>query len=722
MSVSNDQVVALLARWAAAVEPFWVSLDDSQDLGCYGPGYIHWGVQSNFNYAAAMATLAAQPYVEQAEHWRRRALAALRFALATHLTGTRKGLNGEQWGHSWISMLGIERAMHGIALLMPFLTTEDRADLQRVLRSESNWLLHHGHRGGHAGVIADLWNSSGRNAPESNIWAGALLWRTAQMLPDDPEAAAWQERAHEYFINGISIPADAQDEREVAGKPVWARHVGANFFPNYALDHHGYLNVGYMAICLSNAAILHFDMKRQGLARPDSLDHHQGDLWQLLGRLIFPDGRLARIGGDSRVRYTYCQEYLLPALLYAADRWGDAHALDLAQRQVELMRREMETSDDGTFYGRRLRWMREANPHYFTRLESDRACVLAMLLNYSTLVEAPPPATESFVSSVAGVWIEPEHGAAMVRDANRLASFSWRAYGLTQALCQPPTESSLAEWSANLCPLVRFLGDDGAQPGRHRRLLRQQTEQFEGGFVVCGAVMEGVSIRVDEGANCTDQAVTQIAFAALPDGHTCLDLQHVVTAGDRVGYTVEVKSLHLNVPNDLFNGYSRRLQTAQGVLALTSPPERDEVIALNSSWLNVDGQLGLVHLYGGRGLCIDRTTKQRGGRYGSLFVEEICLGSETTTLRRLPNETLVDVGFAILSGVDAQATAAQIGGPLSFTDEGMRGVWVQGRDGVRYALVANFGSDLAQVDVFGQVVTLPAGSAQVLHDQNSPAA
>ena len=108
----DTPAVSMLERWAEAVEPYWYALDG--DLGCYGPGYIHWGVQSNFNYAAAMATLSAQPGVERADHWRGRALAALRFALATHLSGERQGLNGEQWGHSWISMLGIERAMHDI--------------------------------------------------------------------------------------------------------------------------------------------------------------------------------------------------------------------------------------------------------------------------------------------------------------------------------------------------------------------------------------------------------------------------------------------------------------------------------------------------------------------------------------------------------------------------------------------------------------------------------
>ena len=188
------QVIPMLSRWAEAVEHYWTELDAESGLGCYGPGYIHWGIQSNWNYSATMATLAAQPGVKQTNHWRERALSALRFALATHLSGKRFGLNGEQWGHSWISMLGIERGMHGVAQLDPYLTGDDRRALRRVLTSEADWLLHHGHRGGQRDVIAGLWNSSGRNAPESNIWAGALLWRTAHIYSDHANAKLRKRR------------------------------------------------------------------------------------------------------------------------------------------------------------------------------------------------------------------------------------------------------------------------------------------------------------------------------------------------------------------------------------------------------------------------------------------------------------------------------------------------------------------------------------------------
>ncbi len=713
----REQATALLARWAPAVERFWHPGTDDGDLGCYGPGYIHWGVQSNWNYAAALATLAQQSGVADCAHWEGRALAALRFALRTHITGDRRGNDGRSWGHSWISMLGIERGMHGVAVLDPLLTDDDCSALRRVLISEANWLLQDAQRGDHTGVFAGLWNTEGNNVPESNIWWGALLWRAAQRYPDAPEAEAWQARAHAYFINGISVPQDAYDETPIAGKTVAQWHAGANFFPNFALDHHGYLNVGYMAICMSNAALLHFDMQRAGLPTPDSLLHHQADLWKVLRRMVFGNGRLARIGGDSRVRYAYCQEYLLPALLFAADVLGDGHALTLAEQQLKGIAEELDASSDDTFYGARMGHMCDANPHYFTRLESDRACALSMLINYLPLVTVPAAPERSFEAEVAGSWTEIEHGAALHRASARLASFAWRARGLTQALCLPPSDVraiSSAEWDRNLAPVVRFLGDADDDSGRHRRLLRTSLQTFPGGFATGGAVMEGVDVRIDEGAHCTDQAVTHLAFAALPDGRTCVGLQWVVAAEDRVGYLVSLKGLHLNVANDLFNAFCRTIYTADTTRTLLSPPSQAEVIVLESRWLNVDGVLGLALLYGAECFAIDRAANRRGGRYGSLWVDEVCSSVELGPRPTHPGEILVDVGFAVLSGVTVAATAAFEGGGLSFDVPRVRGAWVVGSDGARYAVVANFGAVAVDVSALGQVVTLDPGACRVV--------
>ena len=703
--------VALLERWCEWSEQHVAPIHGSPALSGYSPYYLHWGVQSNWNYVAATATLAAQPEVHGTDRWRDRAMSALRLALATHVTGDRTCGDGHPWGHSWISMLGIERAMHGVAHLLGAFTESDADALRRVIVSEADWLLHHAARGRNIGLFAGKWNSSGQNVPESNIWSGALLWRAAAMFPNEPGAASWKDRAHDYFVNGVSVEADACDRTMVAGKPVAERHVGANFFPNYALDHHGYMNVGYMAICISNAAILHFDAKRAGFERPESLDHHQRELWSTLKRMLFSDGRLARIGGDSRVRYAYCQEYLLPSLLYAADRFSDPDALTLAEAQLALIELESRANTDGSFYGTRVAYLRDGNPHYYTRLESDRAVALAAFLNYRPLVDAPPASRLTFDERTSGDWVEHEHGAVLTRGVRRFASFSWRARELGQALCLPPDESSLAEWSRNLCPIVRFLGDTDQHGTAHRRLISGDVESVAGGFVAYGSIMEGIDVTIDEGASCTDQAVTQLVFAALPDDRTCVVLQRVVAASDRTGYVTEVKGLHLNVPNDVLNSGRRTVHSQTGESVLHSAERIDTAVRIAGPWLNIDNVLGVRLVYGADSLVIDRSCSRRGGAYRSLFVDEVCAGVHLGPRRLAPGEVLVDLGAVIIAGTDSRETQTIQATSIATDDPHVRGVCVRGADGRDHVVAANFGPGDSAIVLANATVTIAAGKA-----------
>lgn len=696
-----ERAFRLLAGWAAAAEAHWYPMPDGSGMGCYGTGYNAWGVQTNQKYLGALATLNALGgelglvSEELRSLARERALAALRYSLRSHLSGDYRRTDGSQWGHTWISGLGIERMMYGVYQLEPWMSEQDRADLRRVLLSEADWLYAQHQRGQHQGVYGDKWNHTGRNVPESNLWNGAILWRAASMYPDHPDAAAWRERAHGFLVNAISVDSDATSEAVLAGKLVRERFAGANFFPNYALDHHGYLNVGYMVICLSNAAMLHFDMRSRGLPVPETLYHHNADLWRVLRRMIFADGRLARIGGDSRIRYVYCQEFLLPTLPYAAQVLQEPHAFELLEGQMRLVEGEAAHNGDGTFYGKRMTTLLELSPYYYTRLESDRACALAMMATYLHQSGLQPPAASgSFEASAGGLWSEPEHGAALHRSPTRLASFSWRALGLAQGLCQPPDDGHLAEWQHNLAGTVRFLGDTGVFPGArddHRQLLAQRVETFDGGFITRGAVMEGVNVALEEGYLRPASAVHQIAYVALPDDHTVVGLQYARTLPVRT-YTAEVKGLQLNLPNDLYNGFRRLLEVEGGQVELCSPPERDEAVPLGSRWACLAGRVGVIGLYGADELVVDRAQRRRGGRFQSLYVDEICFHHVKGTHAVDADRVILDVGWQVIASADTGRTRQAAGAAkvAALPGEWLRAVDVRGQDGRRYLVVANW--------------------------------
>jgi hypothetical protein len=683
--IDTKRCMAMLTSWADAAERYWVDLPDG--LGYYGTGYSgHWAVQTNQKFVAAMAVLGAATGDERATRW---ALAALRFSLASHATSGGKCSDGATWGHSWISPLGIERMMFGVRALDPNLTDADRAALRRVLTSEADWQMNEHVRGPHKGLHANKWNDTGKNNPESNLWVGALLWRTAAMYPEHTHAAAWRDAAERYLFNSVSVESDAGHRL----------YVGANFFANYALDHHGYMNVGYMAICTSNAALLHFDLKSLQLARPEHLDHHQADLWRVLRLMTFDDGRLARIGGDSRLRYTYCQEFLLPSLLYAADRLGDADALQLTDRQLDLIDTEMRHAGDGSFYGGRLAELAAASPYYYTRLESDRACALASVVAYAPLVTAETPAAEPRTERLMTAWIESEYGAAVHRSATRFASFAWRAHGLAQGMCLPPQRSDLAEWSHNLAGIVRFMG----VPTRERRLLRHHVAQFEGGFVTIGSIIEGAKLVIPEGMEMSDTAVHHLCFAALPDGHTVVGLQ-LCRVLDKRAYAIEIKGLQLNVPNDLYNGFVRHVTTASGSAEHHAPPPRDQALSLGSRWACVDHTIGVVGLYGGESLVLDRAARRRGGPYASLYVDELCWPLHRGAVAAEPCAVVLDAGWRVMSNVDDAATAA-MAADAHFTaaspDDDTRTVTLAGCDGRHYRVTARFDACEAAVELLG---------------------
>ncbi len=719
INISN--VYSMLSAWAEQSEKFWYDIPGSPGLGCYGSGFNAWGVQTNQKYFSALAALAVREELPElvSPQWAlERALSSLRFSLSSHRSGSGACTDGSQWGHTWISGLGIERMMHAVYRIEPFLTESDRAALRGMLASEADWLLLDYRKGQISGLAADLWDKTGRNQPESNIWNGAILWRAAVTLPEHPHAADWQEKAHQFLVNGVSTQVDAWDNTLLAGKTIRERHVGANFFKNFALDHHGYFNVGYMVICASNAAMLHFDLKMKGLPRPETLDHHQADLWQLIRRLIFQNGRLARIGGDTRIRYAYCQDYLLPALLYAADQLEEPYALLLAEQQLDLIQHEAAWNQDGSFYGRRLAELNRTSEYYYTRLETDRACALAQLCAYLPLIPDRPwnpgflngqsaeePDLKKFEQSVAGSWTDQDHGAVLHRSPTRLASFAWRANGIGQGLCQPPFDGHLSDWEGNLIGQVEFVHDSHPlhpSAPRQRALKEYMIHTFDGGFITSGVLEAGAEIELAEGWRGQDMAAQYLAFAALPDGQTVLALEYC-KMNDKRGLVSSIKGMHFNLANDLYNGFSRDIRTVQGTVKFTSPIPLDEVIHLPGKFVCVENKLGLLAISDNDTLHISRSKQRSAGPYRSLFVDEICCCLKAGPFWAGPGEIILDCAWAVLSAVDYLRTKKASASAKTYQTAipGIRMASIFGADHANYLLVANF-------SISAQTLLLPA--------------
>jgi len=594
----------LLEKWMPTARYWTHAVPGREGLAFYGTGgHQHWAVQAHCTATATIAILATDPELderragESREQLRRRALSMLRYTLLTHKTGSLKCSTGESWGYSWISGLALERVAHACTALKPWLTADDRQRMRKLLLGECDYVLKD------YPVVGAIDGYSGRNKPESNIWNGCLLYRTAIEYPDVPQAARYRERATALLLNGISIPADASSDVVYAGRKLSQWHVGPNYTEQFGLNHHGYLNLGYMEICLSNVAMLHFYCQANGLPVPEELYHHVDRLWTLAKSLTFGDGRLWRIGGDTRVRYCYCQDYALAGLLMVSDHLGDPDAAQFEAGWLALVAKEQASNADGAFLSGRLAKLRETSPFYYCRLEGDRAATMSMGAYYRRLM-APKPAVAGPRLAPLKSWFDKYHGAAMVNGDRRRVSWVWEAAQRPCGTLVPADRSDMVEWQWNLAGLIQGTGGDFMADLDKERVLYP----FAGGFATAGSYCWKASLNPGEGISGPEEiARTRTAMVALPDDATVVVLQQAHTR--RAVYINRILGLNYNVPNDVFNGGSRRYtfggQTHAIAGAGGAVRSVRQVVACGKD-LRIDGRVNVVAMYGAEGLSLFR--------------------------------------------------------------------------------------------------------------------
>jgi len=668
----------LLKDWVVFSQRHLYECKDRPGLISYGVGeHVSWGVQSHQKAFSAFAIAALSDEIDWSntslsrEKVLSQALGMLRYNLASHLAGDYHCIDGEKWGNTWISALGIERMFHAIDALWDYLTPEDKENLRKMMISEADYymieqpLL--------AGLVKD-------NKPESNIWSGALLYRTAAMYPDAPNKDGYIKRAQRFFANGISLPSDENSDEICDGVRIGDLFVGANMFESYACNHHGYLNVGYMVICLSNIAMLHFGFKNLNYDAPKMIYRHAKELWELVRSLIYKDGRLLRIGGDTRARYCYCQDYALPMWMFAEEFFGD-ECSSFINGWFEILKRESHFNGDGSFLSARMGQFENRSPLYYTRLESDRANVVSMMLYWCKRFKTNP---QNEIKPKKA-WSDDYHGAAFSSDGNRYASFVWRSAELPQGLIVPKDDSSLAEWRYNLSGRVI-----GTGLKNYDEYEASEVQMFDGGFITFGSTLATSDDHLAENQPKEYIARKKIAFSALPDENTVLCLQEAKATG-RV-FIAETKGLFWNIPNDIYNKQERTIFHEHGRDYLRGGVFANEfkVIPLGS-FVNADNKIGIAS---SKPMLLIRNPRRQvdiKGREmsGSLYAEEVCTEYVPTPHWYEDGDTIFDTEFAAALG-NGEETEKMSKSLFTIESTELKTVGVTAKDGRKYVLAANF--------------------------------
>lgn len=689
MSELSKKYLLPLQYWVKSLEKTLYFLPGRDDLACCGNGdHGHWSIQTNTTVFAALAVLSQTEKFDEKitgsskELLLDTAMKILRYTLKSHKVGNEVALDGESWGCNWISSLSIERMMHAIEVVEPFLTDEDHQLIKNIHIAESNWLVDDYH------AVGAIDSSTGKNHPESNIWNGNMLHRTAIMYPETPRVCEYRENGNYYLLNGISIPSDIRDDGIIDGKPIKKWHVGPNYTENYGLNHHGYLNVGYMVICLSNIAMMHFFCKNRSIKPPDALYHHVPELWKIIKLFTFPDGRLWRVGGDTRVRYAYCQDYAIPMWLMMRDKYGENCDL-MEEGWLDILTKEQATNSDGSFMKERLSELEQVSPLYYHRLEGDKGVTLSMALYWRNKYN---DFNETIVSDkqapMYGEWSDSFHGAVVSKGQKRGASWVWEAAQRPMGQCVPMWKSDLTEWQWNLTGVIEGMGFyNTADIESHKEW------KFQGGFCTNGSIVWSSDNHVAEGQQKEKTAREEIAVVALPDDATMIVFQRAKVINRLL--LKSIKGLNFNVPNDVINNSIRKYKTPVSEFFLKGMQGKNEIIHTNSKSIEIDDEITISAIYGVKEISIYRPAKRQvaifgnpatqGRSGGNLYCDEICHPCITNRQSYDENQILFDQGFVIEIG-NSTPTAKSI----KTNHDDVKAVQVTGADGELYVIVISF--------------------------------
>src|SRR5690606_10248480 len=137
-----------------------------------------------------------------------------------------------------------------------------------------------------------------------------------------------------------------------------------------------------------------------------------------------------------------------------------------------------------------------------------------------------------------------------------------------------------------------------------------------------------------------------------PDGHTVAGIEYIYNA-DKLSILQELRGLHLAFANDFYNNHQRQLACANGDTVLHAPANADETISLGGNWACIENHISAIGVYGANELTLHRSPQRRGGKFHSLYTEEVCYPHLQGNRTLMPNETILDIGWIALSGVKA---------------------------------------------------------------------
>jgi hypothetical protein len=563
-------------------EGFWTN-------STFDPGAGHWGTGRSdlmnegiraigemvftcgtlLKYSDALSETERRDYLNKST-------AALRFAVATHVTGTQRCPDGKPWGNSWQSAMWTGTFGFGAWFIWDNLDASLQKDIERVIGAEADRFL----------AIKPPGKRWYDSKAEENGWNLICLSLAANMFPRNPHAAAWNEKTIEYAMNTLSTPSDLEDKTLVDGRPVKEWVVAENLHTDFTLENHGFFHPSYVA-CSSyflTQTAMHFTYARRPV--PQAATHHLMETWGMLQNVILPSGACAFPQGMDWELHGI-QIINLFASLGTYQR--DPLAAGFEKTCLQYIR-AWQTMCDGDL----------AVPG--SRLGFTRHAICAEQAAYGYLAHklfGPPVkgmSARKQTSHLTGVRRFDSTEFILHRTENKLFSFSWK--NRIMGMLAPIGDGNEGNPHFTVPILNGFTGSIELNPvgNTKTKVIEYTTKETPTGFETTGTLL-------------TNGERLKQTIKVCSIGERAVVYQDQVTALSSVSVTREL-GVPIGIENDSITGGKRVTYHQDGKMVFDwSKPAPPATVP--GPWVNVDGRLGAV-VVEGSGINYSQATGYNG--------------------------------------------------------------------------------------------------------------
>lgn len=594
------------------------------------------------------------------------ALSAIRYSYNSH-TANKVQLctDSKYWGQVWESSMWCTSTAYAAWLMWDDLTDADKTAIKKIVVAEANYKL--------STTIPTGVNSDTK--AEENGWDTNILAIAASMFPEEKNAEAWTYRCKQYAANTYSVAADLYNYEVEDGKYVRDWHIGANLFPDYALENHNFFHTSYLNIPIQemSESFLAYQMAQSRndyqIPLPQTLKHNVKSVWNsMLKEFIMADGILAMPNGNDWSMYIYDELGTYAAL---GCIYRDPDALMMESLALQYAKYRQTTTSDGSFL---------LNPDVGERRMgvTARRLVFAHLYHdYFSSADITATKWSDYSKQHERTKYLPYSGIIRSNNDDRYTTFSWfqSADGTSYKSYMGMVSPNNANFSNIIFPLKT------ANTGNFTGYSDMSGKSRNASFIASTYTMFPKSFSTTGKLNVDDSNATQYISYYATQGNAVIYMDEHV--GNSAGSVTKEGGLLLGITTDILTKLKRTLYYEGG--SVTS--DGVSISNLTGNWVNVDNQFGVVY-NGGSGIAFGEKEL-----ITSVYVSKL-YGSYSTSAKSFAAGEVYSsrsmIAYPGLNSTSTQLLSSKAKYPT--VTNGWKAVAAEDTDGKRYLLMSNFRS------------------------------